>query len=139
MLLFKTYFTMNPVMVRSTYGPGSKTATQPFFPPPFSSFLTKQQKRSSLTSLTDKTRLHSRSLLIMSDVVSQSQNSWISYHCNPPLHPLCTFGPAQAWLGSGQTSCRSLSPLLSPLLCSQCYQVATPPPPAHYTGLFMLR
>lgn len=63
---------MNPVMVRSTYGPGSKTATQPFSPP-FSSFLTKQQKRSSLTSLTDKTRLRSRSLLIMSDVVSQSQ------------------------------------------------------------------
>lgn len=119
---------MNPVMVRSTYGPGSKTATQPFFPP-FSSFLTKQQKRSSLTSLTDKTRLRSRSLLIMSDVVSQSQNSWISYHCNPPLHPLCTFGPAQAWLGSGQTSCRSLSPLSPPLLSvlSGCHSSSSSP------------
>lgn len=83
--------------------------------PPFSSFLTKQQKRSSLTSLTDKTRLRSRSLLIMSDVVSQSQNSWISYHCNPPLHPLCTFGPAGSARGRPAAEVCLLSSLPSAL------------------------
>ncbi|CAB1441085.1 unnamed protein product [Pleuronectes platessa] len=45
---------------------------------------------------------------------------------------------ALARCGTGQLQ-KSVSSPLSPFLCSQCYQVATPPPPAHYTGLFMPR
>lgn len=61
---------------------------------------------------------------------------WISWrwrHCVCWTGPGPGPGPAQ-----GQASCTSLSPLLSRLLCSQCYQVATPSSPAHYTDLFML-
>lgn len=58
--------------------------------------------------------------------------AWISWRWR---HCVCWTGPGPA---QGQASCTSLSPLLSRLLCSQCYQVATPSSPAHYTDLFML-
>lgn len=101
------------------------------FPPPFSSFLTKQQKRSSLTSLTVKTRLRSRSLLIMSDVESQSQNSWISYHCNPPSTPSLYVWPCSglARLGADQLQKSVSSPLSPPLLSvlSGCHSSSSSP------------
>jgi len=46
--------------------------------------------------------------------------------------------PGLARRRAGQLQ-KSVSSPLSPLLSSQCYQVASPPPSAHYTGLFMLR